>query len=113
MLLLCLSLLFFFSSLLSSAGSMELISSRLSAAFVSNTQAGRAGTGERDGRPYFSFKEGFTLLPPRRLFLLLTPFHFFFSPGREQREYVGTNASGSVWLVWLEDAEETGSLQPT
>lgn len=94
---------------------MELISSRLSAAFVSNTQAGRAGTGERDGRPYFSFKEGFTLLPPRRLFLLLTSFHFFFffSPGREQREYVGTNASGSVWLVWLEDAEETGSLQPT
>lgn len=87
---------------------MELISTRLSAAFVSNVQAGEREKGS-DRRPYFSFKEGFTLLPQRRLFVL-TPFWFF---GQEQREYVGTNAPGSVWQVWLEDAEETGSLQPT
>lgn len=62
------------SSLLSSGGSMELISTRLSAAFVSNIQAGRGK--KRDGRPYFSFKEGFTLLPRRRLFVL-TPFGFW------------------------------------
>lgn len=76
-------------------------------AFVSNAQAGEREK-ERDGRPYFSFKEGFTLLPRRRLFEL-TPFGFWTRTKRN----VGTNASGSVWLVWLEDAEETGSLQPT
>lgn len=54
---------------------MELISTRLSAAFVSNAQAGKREK-ERDGRPYFSFKEGFTLLPRRRLFVL-TPFGFW------------------------------------
>jgi len=54
---------------------MELISTRLSAAFVSNTQAGEREK-ERDGRPTFSFKEGFTLLPRRRLFVL-TPYGFW------------------------------------
>lgn len=97
-----------FSSLLSSVGSMELISTRLSAAFVSNTQAGEW---ERE-----SAMEG-PIFPSRRVShssleggSLRSPLSFF---GQEQREYVGTNASGSVWLVWLEDAEETGSLQPT
>lgn len=98
----------FFSSLLSSVGSMELISTRLSAAFVSNTPAGeREKEREMEG-PIFpsrrvshsSLEGGFSC----------SPLSFF---GQEQREYVGTNASGSVWLVWLEDAEETGSLQPT
>lgn len=42
---------------------------------------------------------------------LCSPLSFFF--GQEQREYVGTNASGSVWLVRLEDTEQTSSLQPT
>ncbi len=64
-----------FSYLLSSGGSVELISARLSAAFVSNAQAGKREK-ESDGRPYFSFKEGFTLLPRRRLFVL-TPFGFW------------------------------------
>lgn len=98
----------FFSSLLSSVGSMELISTCLSAAFVSNTPAGeREKEREMEG-PIFpsrrvshsSLEGGFSC----------SPLSFF---GQEQREYVGTNASGSVWLVWLEDAEETGSLQPT
>lgn len=86
---------------------MELISTRLSAAFVSNTQAGQRVKEREIEGPIFpsrrvshSLEGGFSCSP-------LSVF------GQEQREYVGINASGLVWLVWLEDAEELCSLQPT
>lgn len=105
--LLCLPLLAF-SSWLSSAGSMELIPSRLSAAFVSNTQAGEKEE-EQDGKALLFFKEVCTLLPRRRL-SGLHPFEFL----DQNKENMWAQMHwASVWLVWLEDAEETGSLQPT
>lgn len=105
--LLCLPLLSF-SSLLSSAGSMELIPSRLSAAFVSNTQAGKKEK-EEDGKALLSFKEVCTLLPRRRL-SALQPFEFL---DQNKENMWAQMHRASVWLVGLEDAEETGSLQPT
>lgn len=86
----------FFSSLLSSVGSMELISTRLSAAFVSNTPAGeREKEREMEG-PIFpsrrvshsSLEGGFSC----------SPLSFF---GQEQREYVGTmHQVRSGWFGW-------------
>lgn len=105
--LLCLPLLSF-SSLLSSAGSMELIPSRLSAAFVSNTQAGKKEE-EEDGKALLSFKEVCTLLPRRRL-SALQPFEFL---DQNKENMWAQMHRAPVWLVGLEDAEETGSLQPT
>lgn len=87
---------------------MELIPSRLSAAFVSNTQAGEKEE-EQDGKALLSFKEVCTLLPRRRL-SGLHPFEFL----DQNKENMWAQMHwASVWLVWLEDAEETGSLQPT
>lgn len=75
---------------------MELISTRLSAAFVSNAQAGEREK-ERDGRPYFSFKEGFTLLPRRRLFVL-TPYGFL-DKNRENM-WAQMHQVRSGWFGW-------------
>lgn len=56
-----------FSSLLSSAGSMELIPSHLSAAFVSNTQAGTKRD-EEDGKALFFLQGGLRTPPSKEAF---------------------------------------------
>lgn len=97
--LLCLPLLSF-SSLLSSAGSMELILSRLSAVFVSNTQAGEKEE-EEDGKALLSFKEVCTLFPRRRL-CSLHPFEFL---DQNKENMWAQMHRASVWLVGLENAD--------
>lgn len=86
---------------------MESIPSRLSAAFVSNTQAGEKEE-EEDGKALLSFKEVCTLLP-RRL-SGLQPFEFL---DQNKENMWAQMHRASVWLVGLEAAEKTGSLQPT
>lgn len=86
-----------FSSLLSSAGSMELIPSHLSAAFVSNPQAGTKGE-EEDGKALF-FLQGGLRTPPSKEAFRVSPLRVFWT---RTKTICGHKCSGfqSGWLGW-------------
>lgn len=86
-----------FSSLLSSAGSMELIPSHLSAAFVSNTQAGTKEK-EEDGKALF-FLQGGLHTPPSEDALRTSPLWVFWT---RTKTICGHKCNGfqSGWFGW-------------
>lgn len=104
--LLCLSLLFFFLTFIWWLHGIDFYPPVCCLC----EQCASWGEGERERWKALFFLQGGFHTPPSKEAFRAHPLRFF---GQEQREYVGTNASSSVWLVWLEDAVETGSLQPT